>query len=244
MKGHSGTGEMKDDITQAVGLTSRWLSTAVADVEALVPADVLASCHGICFLNFIKAGFIFAGTLGTGFVLTKLDKGLPTERWSAPSAITSGGVGWGALIGAQKVHNVVILNTEDAKNTFTSEGKVKFGGDMAIAAGPVGRRAEASVEAGNRGVVPTYAYSYAKGMYAGIGLDGAVVGANPAMNKTFYGRDIAAAQLLGGEEDGTWKTHPELKQLYDNLDKAAKPAAAANAGGAAAADEIAPETAI
>jgi len=70
-------------------------------------------------------------------------------------------------------------------------------------------------------------------MYAGIGLDGAVVGANPAMNKTFYGHDIAAGQLLDGVEDEAWREHPELKQLYDNLDKASKKAPVSAAGAAA-----------
>mmetsp|Transcript_7764 Transcript_7764/g.20338 ORF Transcript_7764/g.20338 Transcript_7764/m.20338 type:complete len:225 (+) Transcript_7764:131-805(+) len=220
MKGHSGTGEMKDDITQAVELTSTWLSTAVADVEALVPADVLAKCHGICFLNFIKAGFIFAGTLGTGFVLTKLDKGTKNEHWSAPSAITSGAFGVGIQVGAEMCHSVFTLNNETAKKSFYSDSKFKVGTDIGCAAGPVGRRMEKSGDINAMLAKPLYAYSYSNGVAIGASFEGAMMGANPEVNRSMYQKEITAEKILNGAEDKAFVKYSQLLELYQELNMA------------------------
>eukprot|EP00189_Rhodosorus_marinus_P009088 CAMPEP_0184752370 /NCGR_PEP_ID=MMETSP0315-20130426/43542_1 /TAXON_ID=101924 /ORGANISM="Rhodosorus marinus, Strain UTEX LB 2760" /LENGTH=468 /DNA_ID=CAMNT_0027231697 /DNA_START=179 /DNA_END=1585 /DNA_ORIENTATION=- len=204
--GISGTGSMSTDVKVAKGIAASWtgegksLNSKIKDQVAMIPPWVLAKAHGVCFLFFLRAGFLWSGELGTGFVIAKINRGTPQERWSAPTAITSGGMGWGLLIGAQKQYHVVVLNSKNALRTFSSQGKMNFGGDIGVAAGPVGRNADVKVDVGNKGIAASYSYSYSQGLFAGLALNGAVIVGNPSMNKGFYGREIAIKDLLTGAE--------------------------------------------
>eukprot|EP01134_Creolimax_fragrantissima_P006480 CFRG6480T1 len=208
----SGTGDLQVDVKNALEMVQKWklalnktanwkedgVNTAVPDGRAIVPPSVIKKCFGICFLFYLKAGFIFSGELGTGFVITKLNKGTPDECWSGPSAITSGGMGWGAQVGAQKTYHVVFLNYREAVDTFKSLAKVNFGADISLAAGPVGRQFDAKATAGTKGVAANYAYSYAKGLFGGIALNGAIAASSGLMNKHYYGYEVRASQILDG----------------------------------------------
>eukprot|EP00189_Rhodosorus_marinus_P002885 CAMPEP_0113969650 /NCGR_PEP_ID=MMETSP0011_2-20120614/10492_1 /TAXON_ID=101924 /ORGANISM="Rhodosorus marinus" /LENGTH=471 /DNA_ID=CAMNT_0000983445 /DNA_START=147 /DNA_END=1565 /DNA_ORIENTATION=- /assembly_acc=CAM_ASM_000156 len=204
--GISGTGSMPTDIKVAKGIAASWtgegksLNSKINDQVAMIPPWVLAKAHGVCFLFFLRAGFLWSGELGTGFVIAKINRGTPQERWSAPTAITSGGMGWGLLIGAQKQYHVVVLNSKNALRTFSSQGKMNIGGDIGVAAGPVGRNADVKVDVGNKGVAASYSYSYSQGLFAGLAINGAVIVANPAMNKGFYGKEISPKDLLTGAD--------------------------------------------
>ncbi|KAJ8902586.1 hypothetical protein NDN08_006987 [Rhodosorus marinus] len=197
---------MSTDIKVAKGIAASWtgegksLNSKIKDQVAMIPPWVLAKAHGVCFLFFIRAGFLWSGELGTGFVIAKINRGTPQERWSAPTAITSGGMGWGLLIGAQKQYHVVVLNSKNALRTFSSQGKMNIGGDIGVAAGPVGRNADVKLDVGNKGVAASYSYSYSQGLFAGLALNGAVIVGNPSMNKGFYGKEISVKELLTGAD--------------------------------------------
>lgn len=208
-KGLRGTAEVKD-----LGE----VSAAVPDGNLMVPSEIVANCHGICFLFYIKAGFIFSGEIGTGFVVRRLDKGMPNERWSAPTAITSGGMGWGLLAGAEKTYSAVFLQSESAVKVFGDKAKVNFGGDLSLSVGPVGRHADVKGDVGTGGAALSYSYSYSKGLYGGLSLNGAVAGSNPMMNKTFYGHDASAKDLIEGATGANHQA-PELQSLFRELDE-------------------------
>ncbi|CAN0329700.1 unnamed protein product, partial [Hapterophycus canaliculatus] len=72
-----------------------------------IPQELLSHAKGLAFLTVIKGGFIVAGRVGTGLVVAKTEEGV----WSAPSAIATLGVGWGALMGAEVTDFVLVLNT-------------------------------------------------------------------------------------------------------------------------------------
>ncbi|KAF0700684.1 Aste57867_8862 [Aphanomyces stellatus] len=193
-----------------------------------IPLPLLTNAQGIAFLTVLKVGFVVTGRLGTGLVLSKLADG----SWSAPSAIGTAGIGWGAQVGGEVTDFVIILNTRAAVDTFCAQGQVNLGAELGVAAGPLGRVAAGSMEAGPGGIAPCYSYSHSKGLFIGISLEGSVIVARPDVNREFYGRDITAAELLSGQERPPVAAMP----LYDALEAVAlSPANALNRQAAVAA---------
>ena len=176
---------MQDDIDQAVSIIQRFQDMP----EKSIPREVLRDARGLAIMTVIKAGFIFSGRGGTGVVVARLGKG-----WSAPSAIGTGGAGFGLQVGAQVTEFVIVLNTHDAVKAFSREGNVQLGTDLSVAAGPVGR----SIGAGVTPVAAVYTYSRSQGLFAGISLEGTVVGTRSDTNTKYYGRVVSPQAILSG----------------------------------------------
>eukprot|EP00187_Rhodella_violacea_P014103 CAMPEP_0184712138 /NCGR_PEP_ID=MMETSP0314-20130426/2734_1 /TAXON_ID=38298 /ORGANISM="Rhodella maculata, Strain CCMP 736" /LENGTH=222 /DNA_ID=CAMNT_0027174507 /DNA_START=55 /DNA_END=723 /DNA_ORIENTATION=- len=219
MKGHGGTGNIIEDVGKAIQIVQAWNNPSTKP-EAIVPKEVLQNCYGLVFLNFFKIGAVFSSCVGSGFVLTKLDKGTKNEHWSAPSAITSGAFGIGIQVGAEMGHSVFTLNTEHAKKAFYSNGKLKIGTDLEVAAGPMGRRLETSNDVNEIFSTPICSYTFSDGAIIGASLEGNVILQNPEVNKAMYGKELTAEQLLSGAEDDAHVKHVILMELYQELDKA------------------------
>jgi len=114
--------------------------------------------------------------------------------WSGPSFLGLGGAGWGLQIGAQLSDFIFVLNNDAAVRAFSRDGNVKIGADVSAAAGPVGRDLQA-------GVTPTaavYTYSRSKGLFAGVSLEGAIIGTQKTANARYYGRMVSARSILSG----------------------------------------------
>ena len=92
----------------------------------------------------------------------------------------------------------MILNTKDAVKTFAALGSVTLGGNVSVAAGPIGRSAEASGSASHRGVSAIFSYSKTKGLFAGVSLEGSVLIERRDANKKFYRRECTAKHILNG----------------------------------------------
>ena len=121
------------------------------------------------------------------------------------------------MIGASSTDSVIILNTEAAVKTFTGKGQVKFGGNLSVAVGPIGREAEAAGTVGDKGVAPCYSYSHSRGLFGGLSLQGAVLAARDSDNKRFYGSPCTPEQILRGEI--TPPENEDLRLLYQCLAK-------------------------
>jgi hypothetical protein len=117
------------------------------------------------------------------------------------------------LVGAQVTDHVFLLMTDKAVRIMFGPSSVTLGADVGVAAGPVGRSAEAdwAVAAGDNAGI--YTYSYSKGLYAGVSLDGKVVVTRNDVNEKFYGRKVTGEQILGGEVP----VPPAAQPLYDAL---------------------------
>ena len=100
----------------------------------------------------------------------------------------------GPQIGAQVTDFVIVLNTERAIQAFSKGGNVTLGADASVAAGPVGRAAEADVTP--RAAI--YTYSKSKGLFIGASLEGAVIGTRKGANERYYGRPVSAYDILSG----------------------------------------------
>ncbi|KAG0013403.1 hypothetical protein BGZ80_011102 [Entomortierella chlamydospora] len=136
---------------------------AAEGIDNIIPPDILLKAKGLAIFTVVKAGFLFSGRAGSGIVVARLDDG----TWSAPSAIGTGGMGFGGQIGAEITDFVIILNNKAAVKSFSTGGNVTLGGNLSVAAGPLGRNAEAAASASMKSVAAIYSYSKTKGLFAG-----------------------------------------------------------------------------
>jgi lipid-binding SYLF domain-containing protein len=155
-----------------------------------VPSWLLDRAYGVAVIpNVIKGGFIFAGRVGRGALVARDAQG----RFSNPVFIklAGGSVGW--QVGAQASDVVLIFATKRSLDNF-GRGQFTLGVDGSVAAGPVGRSGEAS--AGLQAEI--YSYSRARGLFAGIALDGTALIYDRKSNRSFYGHDVTADDIFLG----------------------------------------------
>lgn len=141
-----------------------------------------------------KAGFLGSGRYGNGIVVARLADG----TWSAPSAIGLGGAGFGGQIGFELTDFVFVLNDAAAVRAFSQKGSLTLGGNVSLAAGPVGRNAEAAGAASLKGVAGVFSYSKTKGLFAGVSLEGSAIVERSDANEKLYGQRYSASQLMEG----------------------------------------------
>lgn len=118
---------------------------------------------------------------------------------SAPSAIGTVGGGFGGQIGFELTDFVFILNDSSAVKTFAQAGSLTLGGNVSLAAGPVGRNAEAAGAASLKSVAGIFSYSKTKGLFAGVSLEGSVIIERRDANEKLYGSRVTARQCLEGK---------------------------------------------
>ncbi|KAJ1918919.1 hypothetical protein H4219_002275 [Mycoemilia scoparia] len=175
--------------------------------DKVIPRNILQNCKGIAVMTVLKGGFIWSGRAGSGLVVARLADG----TWSAPSAIGTAGVGFGGQIGGELTDFVIVLNTPSAVKAFSHGGNVTLGGNLSATAGPWGRNAEASGAILN--VAPIFSYSKSKGLFAGVSLEGSVIVERKDANEKFYGKRVAAKDLL----TGSTPPPPQADVLYRAL---------------------------
>jgi lipid-binding SYLF domain-containing protein len=176
----------QDDVDQAVAIIESFQKIP----EQAIPTAVLRNARGLAILTVTKAGFIVSGRGGKGIVIARTDKG-----WSGPSAIGTGGAGFGFQAGAQVSEVVIVLNTPAAVEAFTRDGDVTLGGNLSITAGPLGRDAEARI--GIQSVM--YSYSRSQGLFGGLSVEGTVVATRKQDNAAYYGKPVSAKDILSGK---------------------------------------------
>ena len=115
--------------------------------------------------------------------------------WTGPSAIGTGGAGFGFQIGAEVTEFVMVLNTDAAVKAFSQDANVTLGGGISVAAEPIGRHVEAAVTP----VAAVYTYSRSQGLFAGISLEGTVIGTRNDVNAAYYGRPVNAGEILSAK---------------------------------------------
>jgi lipid-binding SYLF domain-containing protein len=177
---------MQADVDQAVAIIERFEEIP----ESAIPPAVMRAARGLAILTVTKAGFIGSVRGGSGIVVQRTANG-----WSGPSAIGTGGLGVGFQAGAEVSEFVIVLNTPAAVDAFAKQGNVTLGGNLSVAAGPVGRSAEAGV--GLRAAI--YSYSRTQGFFAGVSLEGTGIGTRDDVNAAYYGTPVTAAEILSGK---------------------------------------------
>jgi len=176
---------MQRDVDQATAIIQRFDEIP----EKGIPPSVMKAARGVAILTVTKAGFIGSARGGNGVVLARTEKG-----WSAPSAIGTGGLGIGFQAGVEITELVIVLNTPAAVDAFAKQANVTLGGNLSVAAGPLGRAAEGSVALQSA----MYSYSRSQGLFAGVSLEGTSIGTRDDANAAYYGRPVTAGEILTG----------------------------------------------
>jgi lipid-binding SYLF domain-containing protein len=184
------------------------------DVETM--ADTVRSCRAVAiFPSTLQAGLGIGGMHGEGVVLVKNSKG----GWNGPSFASLVGGSFGLQIGAKDIGLVLVITNEAGLQAFTGGKSFKLGGDVSIAAGPVGRDAGAATD--SRAAASIYSYSMSKGLFAGITLSGSTINVNGDANKAYWGRATDAKTALGKAASGA-KITPLTKELNNLMKRASK----------------------
>jgi lipid-binding SYLF domain-containing protein len=158
--------------------------------ENSVPEELMARAHGIAVIpHVVKGAFGVGGQWGKGLMSQRREDG----SWSAPAFIEIGGGSFGFQIGVQASDIVLVFTDEDGIKGIL-KGKVKLGADASATAGPVGRKAEVGTDVLLRSAV--FAYSRSKGLFAGISLDGSVIGMDDSANRKIYGSSVTGEDIL------------------------------------------------
>lgn len=158
-----------------------------------IPRDLLDRAEAIAvFPGVVKAAFIIGGHGGQGVISRRVSGG-----WSTPAFFNLGGGSFGAQIGAQKTDYVLlIMNKEGLKGLL--EDKFEIGGEVSVAAGPVGRTASATTNATlDAGIL---SYSRSKGAFVGAALKGGSITPDNDLNEDLYG-GRKATEVLNGDSD-------------------------------------------
>ena len=156
--------------------------------EKAIPKELLDKAEAIAvFPGVIKAAFIFGGKGGQGVISRRTRKG-----WTAPAFFNLSGGSFGAQIGATKTDYVLLIMNQDGLNGLLKD-KFEIGGEVGVAAGPVGREAAASTNPRlDAGIL---SYSRSKGAFIGAALKGAVISPDNDLNEAVY-EDKKAKDVL------------------------------------------------
>jgi lipid-binding SYLF domain-containing protein len=180
-----------------------------------IPQEVLGSAECVAVVpSMLKGGFMVGGKYGRGLASCRTPKG-----WSAPAFFVVTGGSFGFQIGGQAVDLVMlIMNKDGMKHLLSSE--FALGADASVAAGPVGRHAEGNTDWKLRAEVLTY--SRARGLFAGVSLNGAVIKQDKDSTREFYGRMVPFRTSLIGEIDPPAGANAFLSSLAKWAQEAAK----------------------
>jgi lipid-binding SYLF domain-containing protein len=180
-----------------------------------IPQEVLGSAECVAVVpSMLKGGFIVGGRYGRGLASCRTAKG-----WSAPAFFTVKGGSFGFQIGGQAVDLVMLVMNNDGMQHLLSS-KVSLGADASVAAGPVGRHAEGNTDWKMRAQVLTY--SRARGIFAGVSLDGALINQDKDSTREFYGRFVPFKTSLTGEIEPPAGANSFLTTLAKWAQQAAK----------------------
>ena len=178
-----------------------------------IPRDLLnrANCV-IVYPSVKKAAFIVGGSYGRGVITCRRGADF-SGHWSAPAMFALEGGSFGFQIGAQATDFVLlVMNESGAKSVLSS--KVKLGADASAAAGPVGRDTSAETDVVMKAEI--LSYSRAQGLFAGVSLEGSTMRSDDGANKTLYGRELSAREIV---REGKVKAPAASARLLAVLDR-------------------------
>jgi SH3 domain-containing YSC84-like protein 1 len=180
-----------------------------------IPAEILGRAECVAVVpSMLKGGFIVGAKYGRGVASCRTSKG-----WSAPAFFVVTGGSFGFQIGGQAVDLVMLIMNNDGMQHLLSS-QFALGADASVAAGPVGRHAEGNTDWKMRAQVLTY--SRARGVFAGVSLNGAVMKQDKDSTREFYGHMVTTKAALTGEVEAPAPANPFLSSLAKWAQEAAK----------------------
>jgi lipid-binding SYLF domain-containing protein len=134
--------------------------------------------------QMVKGGFILGGSGGTGVMLSRNEDG----TWSYPAFYSMGSVTLGLQIGGEISEIIILFMTTKGRDAMLTR-EFKLGGDVSVAAGPIGGGAKAQT-------ADAYAFSRTKGIYGGLNIEGAVIEVRDSWNEAYYGKPVQPSAIL------------------------------------------------
>jgi len=185
----------KDDDVSRIHRSAEVFKDIMSTPDKGIPQELLESAKCVAIVpGEKKFAFIVGGNWGRGVAMCRTGSG-----WSAPMFIAVDGGSVGYQIGGSSTDIVMLFMNDKALQSLMSD-KFKLGADASVAAGPVGRKAEASTDAKMKAEILTY--SRAHGVFAGVSLDGSAVQADKSGDEAMYGADITRRAILDGKVKG------------------------------------------
>lgn len=169
------------------------LKEILATPDQGIPHDLLnKSVCVIVYPSVLKAAFIVGGSYGRGVITCRTGED-HNGPWSAPAMFALEGGSFGLQIGGQATDFVLLVMNDSGANSVLSS-KVKLGADASVAAGPVGRDASAETDIVMKAEI--LSYSRARGVFAGVSLEGSTMRSDDGANKVLYGKELSAKQIV------------------------------------------------
>ncbi len=198
--------DKEDDINRTQSATR--VFQEIMDAPDSIPQDVLNKARCIAIIpGDKKFAFILGADYGRGLAICRTPNG-----WSAPLFLAVEGGSFGYQAGGSSTDLVLLFMNDHALHSLLSD-KFKMGGDVSVAAGPVGRNAQASTDL--KLTAEILSYSRSKGIFAGVSLDGTVVQADKSGDRAMYGDGVPRQNIL----DGTIPVPPDARMLAGEVTK-------------------------
>ena len=168
---------------------ARVLDEIMAADDSAIPEAILARAEGIAvFPGTVRAGFGFGGLRGRGVLSARTD-----GVWSSPAFLTMTGGSFGLQIGVQQSDIVLVIMVRQGLENLVSN-QFSLGVDAGVAAGPVGRNVQAATDIQLRAQI--LSYSRARGVFAGVTVNGSTIRQNVDAHERFYGSRLETQQII------------------------------------------------
>lgn len=196
----------QSDIDKRIDASAKVLDEIMAVKDKAIPDKVMKGAKCIAVIpSMVKIAVGFGGSHGKGVATCRTASG-----WSAPAPITITGGSWGLQLGGQAVDLVMVVMNQQGMDHLLSS-KFKLGADASAAAGPVGRDAGADTDIKMRSEVLTY--SRARGLFAGVDLNGAALTQDKDETRLLYGKFVPFSDILDGKIEPTASSRPFLSAV-------------------------------
>jgi len=188
----------------------------ILNVPDNIPRDLLDKARCVIVMpSVLKAAFIVGGSYGRGTMVCRTGKDF-SGAWGAPAMYALEGGSFGFQIGGEATDFVFLVMNDRGVHSLL-QTKVRLGADVSAAAGPVGRSASADTDAYMRSEI--LSYSRARGIFAGVSLEGSTLRPDNGADRNLYDRRVSAAEIVNGSEVQI----PESARSLDALLQKASP---------------------
>lgn len=193
----------KETATDRLQNAANVLHTIMGTPDKGIPEEVMDHAKCVAVVpHMVKGGFVFGAEGGRGVATCRTANG-----WSAPAFFSIEGGSWGLQIGVEGIDLVMIFQNDKGMDHLLNS-KFQIGGDASAAAGPVGRHASADTDWKMNAEILTY--SRAKGVFAGLTLNGAAVHPDTDSMKAVYGANVTERDILTGKVPAPASAHAFL----------------------------------
>jgi lipid-binding SYLF domain-containing protein len=202
----AGSADRAGQSKELVGRAAVTLDRFMADKEFVWFQENMKKAKAIMiFPRVVRAGFFWGGSGGNGVLVVRDEK---TGEWSQPVFYSMGSVSYGLQIGGEEAEVIMLAMSAKAVDSLYASS-FKFGGDVAVAAGPRGIGAKKMLNA------DFVSFARAKGLYAGLNLEGSGIKVRDDLNTAYYGREVRPVQVVmerSVRSDASEKLHQALKK--------------------------------